>query len=478
MSSKTIKPSNSKTIESLNIHLIGIGGTGMNGLANCLIARGYQVSGSDNQSSPVVQQLRSKGIKVYLGHHSDNLKSGTQLVVKSAAIRDDNPELIKAERLKIPVVKYSEMLGCLMRDKYGIAIAGCHGKTTTSAMIAWLLSRARLDPSFVIGGYVTDLSNSAYAGKGKYFVAEACEYDRSFLNLSYRIAVINNIEADHLDYYRDLTEIKRAFRTFASRIPKDGFIIANADDPNVRRALKDIKHKIIWFGLTGAHRTPHNAQRQVTWTARNIARRDNKYHFTVYHTGRKYADFTLKVLGIHNIYNALSAIAVADLLEINKSTIKKSLGEFSGVARRFQTLGAYNGALVIDDYGHHPTEIRAVLGTARAVFPQKRLWTVFQPHQASRTRLFLADFARAFTIPDKVILPDIYFARDSAAERRRITSKDLAREINKRGGDALYLPSFALIIKYLKKRLTENDVVITMGAGDVWKIAHQLITYN
>lgn len=462
---KTVKISLKK---GCNIHLIGIGGTGMIGIAHCLLQREYNISGSDLQSNNLLKQLHAQGIKIYPGHNERHINPNCHLVVKSAAIKDDNPEIVKAKQLQIPVIKYSQMLGLLMRDKYGIAVAGCHGKTTTSALMAYTLKVAKQYPSFVIGGYVTDLGTSAELSKGKHFVAEACEYDRSFLNLSYKIAVINNIESDHLDYYKNLKNIIGAFRTFARQLPKNGIIIANTDNQNVIKAISKLPQKIISFGL--------NDRSKKDWTAIDIRIRNNQWQFIAVYHGKPYGRFILGIPGEHNINNALAVIALAHFLGLNKAIVKKALSKFKGVARRFQQIGLVNGARVIDDYGHHPTEIKAVIKTAREKYSDKKIWMVFQPHQASRTRLFLDDFARVFTKANITIVSDIYFARDSESEKRRVKSSDLVKRINQYGGNSLYVQTFPEIIKYLKKHLTKNDVVITMGAGDVWKISRQLAT--
>lgn len=452
------------------IHLIGIGGTGMVGIAHCLFQRKYQVSGSDLQLSNGLRKLQDQGIKIHIGHNEKNVPDNCSLVVKSAAIRGDNPEIVRARQLHIPILKYSQLLGFLMQEQEGIAVAGCHGKTTTSALIAYTLSVAKKNPSFVIGGFVTDLNASAKLGCGKHFVAEACEYDKSFHNLVYKIAVINNIEEDHLDYYKKLNNIISAFRIFAEKTPRDGVIVANIDNENVRKAIQGIKRNIVTFSLDSTNDLSLDG-----WVATDIKAKENKWQFTVLYKGKKYGDFSLGISGIHNIYNALAVLAVAHLLKINKADVKKAFSDFTGVVRRFQSIGWYNGAQVFDDYGHHPTEINAVLETAHIKFPDKHIWIVFQPHQASRTRLFLSEFAEVLAKADKVVISDIFFARDSELEKKKISSRDLVNLINQKDGNAIHIATLPDIIKYLKGKLTQDDIVITTGAGDVYKIAHQLV---
>jgi UDP-N-acetylmuramate--alanine ligase len=461
-------PSDLKLERNSLIHLIGIGGTGMSGLAGCLIQRGYKVAGSDMQTSPALQVLKKKGIKLYIGHAVGNINKHCRLVVKSAAITDANPEIIRAKRLRLPIVKYARMVGLLMREKYGIAVAGCHGKTTTSSLLAYTLSRAGKKPSFIIGGYVTDLKSSAHIDKGDAFVSEACEYDRSFHSLFYKIAIINNIEADHLDYYKNLSNIIKSFRIFAGRTPNDGIIIANGDDKNTGKAISGLKRKIIRFGLS----------EKCDWRATDIKLEKGKWYFTALYHNKPYGHFSLGIQGIHNIYNALAVLAITHHLKLNKNKVGQALDKFSGVGRRFQYHGTFNGALVIDDYGHHPTEIKATLNAARGLYPDKQICLVFQPHQAHRTRCLLNEFTGVLATADKVILPDIYFARDSEAEKKRVSSKLLSEKINQKGGNAHYITGFPKIIKHLRNHLTKRDVVITMGAGDVWKIAKKLIGSN
>ncbi|MBI4833894.1 MAG: UDP-N-acetylmuramate--L-alanine ligase [Planctomycetes bacterium] len=462
---KRLKDSSTLNLERNGlIHLIGIGGTGMCGLAGCLIQRGYKVTGSDMQASPALQALKAKGIKVHIGHASKNINRRCCLVVKSAAITNTNPEIIRAKEFNIPILKYAQMVGLLMREKYGIAVAGCHGKTTTSSLLAYTLSHAGEKPSFVIGGYVTDLKASAHVDKGDFFVSEACEYDRSFHSLFYKIAVITNIEADHLDYYKNLSNIIKSFRFFAGRVPNDGIIIANGDDKNTGKAIAGLKRKIISFGLS----------EKCDWRATDIKLKNGKWYFKALYHKKPYSRFSLHIQGIHNIYNALAVLAVTHHLKLNKNRVRQALDKFSGVGRRFQYHGAFNGALVIDDYGHHPTEIKATLNAARGLYPDKQICLVFQPHQAHRTRCLINEFTDVLSKADKVILPDIYFARDSEAEKKRVSSKLLSEKINQKGGNAYYIPKFPEIIKHLRNHLTKHDAVITMGAGDVWKIAVEL----
>lgn len=476
------------------VHFIGIGGTGMSGLAHYLSAGGSKVSGSDLQLIPSVEQyLRQSGIKIFHGHNAENVRPNTNLVVKSAAIPDTNPEIIQARKYRIPIVKYAELLGYLMgRAGYGIAVSGAHGKTTTSALMAYLLHQAGKKPSFVIGGVLKDFRSSAGYNKSKYFVAEACEYDRSFHKLPAIIRVVNNIEPDHLDYYGSFGNIIKAFRAFCRMAPKNGLVIANIDSPAVRKCIKGLKTPITTFGTSpkadwyfksvitsGSKTTGHPQSSDAIvrlWTTAS-AIRNPQSHFRVWHKRKLYGNFRLGIPGHHNFYNALACIIAADALGINKTAIRKALAGFSGVERRFDVIS--DGAdtrerVIINDYGHHPTELASTLRTARTVYPNRRIFCVFQPHQYSRTRRFLAEFAQTLQSANVVLVPPIYSARDSQEERKKISSIHLVDKINAISPRAKYFPDFEGIILYLKANTIPGDVIITMGAGDVWEVGQML----
>ncbi|MFH1228772.1 MAG: UDP-N-acetylmuramate--L-alanine ligase [Planctomycetota bacterium] len=449
-----------------NVYFIGIGGTGMSGLAHYLASAKATVSGSDLQLIPSVEQyLKKSGIRIFRGHSAGNISPACKLVVKSAAIPDTNPEIIRAVKYRIPIVKYAQLLGYLMgRAGCGIAVSGAHGKTTTSSLMAYMLYQARKDPSFVIGGVLKDFQSSARFGKSKYFVAEACEYDRSFHQLPAMMRIINNIEPDHLDYYGNFSNVVKAFREFCLMTPKDGLVIANIDSPGVRKCIRGLKIPMLTFGSSP----------KADWYFKPMA---DSSGFRVWHKRKLYGNFRLGIPGRHNFYNALAGIIVADALGISKSIIKKSLAGFTGVGRRFDVISdgrSTRGRIIIDDYGHHPTEITGTLRTARSVYPNRRIFCAFQPHQYSRTRLFLGQFAQALQAADVVLVPPIYAARDSAKEQQKISSLDLVNAINKISARAIYIPDFAGIVKYLKANTIPGDVIITLGAGDVWEVGQQL----
>jgi UDP-N-acetylmuramate--alanine ligase len=439
----------------VNVHFVGIGGIGVSGLAKILAARGDSVSGCDK--SPCAFPGAA------LGHDPSHV-DGAELVVRTAAVPDTHPEIARAKELGIPVLKYAEMLGRLSAERPTIAVAGCHGKTTTTAMVTWILSRAGLDPSFVCGGLIPQLGFSAAPGRGKHLVVEACEYDRSFLNLSPACAVITNIEEDHLDYYRDITEIRGAFREFALRT--SGPVVSSLDNPHSEALLAELKGKGESF----------STERDADWRARSISVAGGRWSFEILKYGRPYAEVTLRVAGQHNVSNALAAAAAAEWAGAAPEVVGLALSEFTGADRRFQLLGERGGALVMDDYGHHPTEIQATLRAARERYPDRKIWCVFQPHQISRTKIFLREFARSFGDAHVVLLPEIYEARDRQnGNGKRVSSGDLARAITENGKAALFLPSFDEVLDFLKTKVTPDVLLLTMGAGNVNDIAHRFL---
>jgi UDP-N-acetylmuramate--alanine ligase len=438
----------------MNIHFVGIGGIGMSGLAKILLVRGHRISGSDLRPCPFPGAVA--------GHDASHVPPDAELVVRSAAVRDNNPEIVEARRRGLPVLKYAEMVGRLTREKSTIAVAGCHGKTTTTAMVAYILSRAGFGPTFLCGGVIPQLGSNAAPGPGKHLVVEACEYDRSFLQYSPACAVITNIEEDHLDYYKDLAEIVSAFREFAAK--SSGPVIASLDNPPAASILKELKGKGESFSLT----------QEADWRARNVEVRDGRWTFDVLKYGRPYGSYTLSVAGTHNVANALAAMAAATWAGVGQEIVQLALSEFAGAERRFQVLGWRRGALVVDDYGHHPTEIQATLRAARERFPDRKIWCVFQPHQASRTRIFLKEFARSFGDAHVVLLPEIYEAREQNGAPK-ISSADLAKAVAEQGKPALYLPTFDEVLTFLREKATPDCLILTMGAGDVGEIARRFL---
>jgi len=450
-----------------SIHLIGISGSGMRALAKMLLDAGAVVSGSDSCGNGSAQRLRDAGATVFLGQSPDHLPDECELVVYSAAIGEQNPELIGARQRGIEVVKYAEMLGRLMRRKTGLAIAGTHGKSTTTAMVAYVLRRAGLDPNFIIGATVEQLGGPSGTGTGEHFVVEACEFDRSFLNLQPHSAAILNIEEDHLDCYRDLDAIIEAFRAFTSRVSSDGVLIANGEDRNVSEATRGALCEVETFGLVeGCH-----------WRGVVLGEDRGRVQLAVLKAGSPFCRFTVCLPGMHNAYNSLAAAGLLYHAGVAPEQIAEHLATFAGAKRRMMLKDQTGGVTVVDDYAHHPTEIQATLRALRDYYRPGRILCIFQPHQHSRTRFLLKDFAASFAQADEVILPDIYFVRDSEKERDHISSNDLVAQIRMRGGSARYEPTFEGILEFVKTTLRDGDLVVTMGAGNVWELADEIVRW-
>ncbi len=451
-------------IEDLrSVHFVGIGGIGTSGVARILLAKGKEVSGSDVEETPLLGELKRLGATIFLGHRPENISDRVQAVVASAAIPPDNPELITARKRTLPVLTYSQALGSLMERRFGVAIAGTHGKTTTSAMIASILKQAGYDPGFVIGGEVPSLGGNSGAGKGDFLVAEACEYRRNFLALRPRTVLVTNIEEDHLDYYRDITEIEEAFLEFLTLLPPDGFAVLCREDKRVMKVASHLNRRFFTYGFS-----------ESDYQAKKIKLDLKTTSFEVYFVGRPIAEVSLKIPGQHNVLNSLGAFALCHRLGIEAKKVAESLRVFPGVRRRLELKGSFQGAVVLDDYGHHPSEIVATLSAVRQFYPNGRLITIFQPHQYSRTRFFLDDFASSFTLAEEVLVPEIYFVRDSEASRRSVSGKDLVARLRQIGKKAYFLPTFEEVVAYLKKEIGFGDVVLTIGAGPVYKVADRL----
>jgi UDP-N-acetylmuramate--alanine ligase len=447
------------------VHLMGIGGIGMSGIARLLQALGCEVSGCDGARSDITDALVERGIPLLIGHSPKHVLEGVDLVIISAAIRDTNPELREARRRNVSIVKYAEALGWLMKERDGIAVSGSHGKTTTSSMIAYALSYAGLNPAMLVGGLVPQLGGNARSSRTGPFVVEACEYDRSFLNLTPKAAVITNIDRDHLDYYSGIDDLVDAFGAFAERTDKDGVVLVNGDDPNALRAAERASAKVETFG-----EGPDCAWRVLEWD-----RTDGRTRFRALYKNRNIGMFDLLVPGFYNIRNALACIAACSFFDANRQEVRESLAEFRGARRRFDRLGEAAGVLVLDDYGHHPTEVRVTLDALRQEYPARRLWCVFQPHQASRTRLLLKEFAQAFGAADRVIVPDIYSVRDSRADRQSVHSRDLVQHLRLNGVEAEYGAELPITVNRLLASVQRGDLVMTMGAGPVDCVARQLL---
>jgi len=452
-------------IEKLRVHMIGIGGCGMSGLAAMLLRCGARVSGTDARVSAELTRLEQSGARISTQQVAESVPPDADLVVISAAIPPTHPERVEAERRGLRVIKYAELLGLLMARHDGIAIAGTHGKSTTTAWVTYVLRQAGLDPNFVVGATVEQLGGGSGVGNGPHFVVEACEYDRSFLNLTPRRAAILNIEEDHLDCYADLHAIQQAFAAFARRVPPDGLLVLNGQDPRCRAVAEGLSCRVETFG----------AHDGATWQAADIVAESGRYRFLVRHAGQTFGPLRLGLAGRHNVDNALAVIALSRDCGVSWEHIERGLAEFRGAHRRLELRGVVHGISVLDDYAHHPTEIRATLAAARERYAPRRLWCVFQPHQHSRTRFLLADFARSFSLADEVIVPDIYFVRDSERERELVCAQDLVQRITAQGGHARYVPDFAEIVGLLARDVRPGDIVLTMGAGNIWKVADELV---
>jgi len=454
-------------VTHLSWHFVGIGGCGMSGLAQVLKQRGHTVTGSDVQPSTITEKLIAMGIKVTIGHCVDNITAQSNHLVISAAIKSTNPEVIQAERIGIKIYKYAALLGHLSREIKTWAIAGTHGKSTTSGWLSYLLVKANLKPNFVIGADVAQLNGaSSGAGSGDCLVVESCEYDRSFLNISPYIATLLNIEADHLDYYSGLNEIMGAFSEFTHGIISSGILIANGDDPNTVAIVNEYQNKSECYSIK---------DNSAFWVAKDLAYETGFGCFEIMRDTESLGRVKLSLPGKHNVSNALAVVANAWHCGVSAQDIIFGLQTFSGVGRRLSDKGEFSGVRIIDDYAHHPTEIKVTLDAIVNRYQPKRLWCVFQPHQHSRTRFLIDDFAMSFNCADFVIAADIYFVRDSDDMRKEINAETLIEKILQNGGNCLYLPHFDHIVDYLQGHLAPGDLVVTMGAGDVWKISDELI---
>jgi UDP-N-acetylmuramate--alanine ligase len=450
-------------------HFIGAGGIGMSGLAKLLMKNGAIVTGSDQEDSSVAAELVHLGADIKIGHAAGNLKMPVEAVVMSAAITARNPELAAAGERGCKIYKYAEMLGELMDGYRGIAVCGTHGKSTTSGWLSFVLDRAGLSPSFIVGADIRQLGGSSGVGEGNLFVAEACEYDRSFLNLHPKIGIILNIEQDHLDYYRDEAEIVEAFGDFVSGVREKGVLIANGMDGNVRRVLERLGQgrEYKTFGLEG----------DFDFSARNVELVEGFYKFDVYQKGGLLGRVRISLAGKHNVVNALAVIAAATNAGVEAGKALEFLGRFEGIDRRLMLKAQIDGITILDDYAHHPTEIRASLEAIRDRFSPRRLLCVFQPHQYSRTRFLLDDFSESFKFADITIVPEIYFVRDTAAARSRVNAQVLVERICGQGCRAVFINDFDGIVEYLKENVKSGDLVVTMGAGDIWKVADGYIQW-
>jgi len=445
------------------IHFVGIGGIGMSGIAEVLLNLGYKVSGSDLRGSEITERLAGFGAEIGIGHSAENLQS-VDVVVISSAVNDDNPEVVEAKRLHIPVIPRAEMLAELMRMKYGIAIAGTHGKTTTTSMAASILGHAGIDPTIVIGGKLNAIGTNAQLGQGKFLVAEADESDGSFLVLSPTIAVVTNIDADHLDHYSGIEEIKDTFVEFINKVPFYGLAILCLDDPNIRSILPLVKKRYMTYGLSS----------QADIRATHVQHDGFRTSFVAHFKGYRLGEVSFNMPGAHNVLNAMACIALALDLDVPFTAIQEGFALFGGVGRRFTVKGEPKGVMVVDDYGHHPAEIKATLAAARQGWPERRIIAAFQPHRYTRTHELFADFVTAFYDADLLVLTDVYAAGEQPIEGA--TAERLAKEIRRHGQkDVTHIANRELIPEHLAGIVKEGDIVITLGAGNIWQQGEALV---
>ncbi len=450
-----------------HVHMVGIGGIGMSSIAEVLLLRGFRVTGSDLQRSETTERLERMGAIIYEGHRPEHVGDADVVVYSSAVRPQENPETLEALRRRIPLIPRAEMLGELMRMKFGIGVAGTHGKTTTTSMVGLVVSEGGFDPTIIVGGKVAAFESNAVAGEGDLIVIEADEYDRTFLRLTPTLAVVTSIELEHLDIYRDLDDLMAAFRQFASSVPFFGAAILCLDDPNVQALVGRLDRRVRTYGLA----------RQAEIRAENVRFEGFGSRFVVLLQGEPLGMIQLHVPGLHNVRNALAAVAVGLELDIPFEKIQAGLARFTGVRRRFERLGEVHGVLIIDDYAHHPTEIRVTLEAAATAMPTRRLVAVFQPHLYSRTRDFKEDFARSFVDADVLVVTDVYGAREAPIPG---VTGELIAELARRFGhrNVHYVPDRRQIPAYLLEHvLQQGDAVMFMGAGDIWRAARELLDY-
>jgi UDP-N-acetylmuramate--alanine ligase len=450
------------------VHFVGIGGIGMSGIAEVLLNLGYKISGSDLKSSPVTQRLASLGATTFEGHIAGNVV-GAEVVVTSSAIAADNPEVAQARELHIPVIQRAEMLAELMRLKYGIAIAGMHGKTTTTSMVAAVLAAGGLDPTVVVGGRVDAMGSNARLGKSQYLVAEADESDRSFLKLSPILSVVTNIDREHMDCYRNMRDVRQTFLEFMDRVPFYGMIVACNDDPVLRKLLPQVQRRVVTYGT----RRGSDFLIKPGTIEQLPGEHHPLSHFRVSFEGKDLGDFSLHVPGTHNILNATAAVAVGIGLDLPVESISAALEHFRGVDRRFQLRGRAAGVSVVDDYGHHPTEIRATLAAARQCGFRK-VHVIFQPHRYTRTKALMDEFGEAFRDADTLAILDIYAASEKPIEG--VSGEALAAHIRQTAGqDARYVPSFVDAAEWVSTQAEEGDMVLTLGAGSISQLGPMIL---
>ena len=448
----------------VHVHFIGIGGISMSGLAEILLSRKFPVSGSDSHESALTDQLAAQGAVVHYPQMAENITDDIDVVVYTAAIHPDNPEFRAAQEKNLPMLTRAQLLGEIMRNyKEAINVSGTHGKTTTTSMITEILLEAHKDPTVSVGGMLKDIGGNIRVGGQETFVVEACEYTNSFLSFFPTIEVILNVEADHLDFFKDIDDIRHSFKLFAEKLPEDGLLVINKDIKHSEYFTQALKCRVVTFGH----------EKDADYTA-NFISYDKFAHpsYTLFYKGEELAQVELGVTGEHNIYNSLAAVAVARSLDIPMEVILRGLKRFTGTDRRFQKKGSVNGFTIIDDYAHHPQEIAATIEAAKK-YPHRKLWIVFQPHTYSRTAALLDDFAGALSQADEIVLADIYAAREK--NTIGISSDDLRKHMLEQNTNVYYIPKFEDIEDFLLQHVAEGDVLITMGAGDIYKVGDDLL---
>jgi len=452
-----------KNLPEGRVHFVCIGGISMSGLAEILLQKGYKVSGCDLKDSHLINRLREKGADIHIGHDASHVH-GADLVVYTAAVKEDNPELVEAIKNNIPIMDRASLIGEIMETfPYSIGIAGAHGKTTTTSMLSIILHHANLDPTVLVGGEVDEIGGNVRIGNSDYFVTEACEYHNSFLHFHPYMAVILNIDRDHLDYFKDIDDIYHSFWKYANLIPKDGYVIGCADDPLVSQLLEEVGANKVTFGINNS----------ANWMAQQIKFNNNGCAtYRAIFNGQDMGEFSLNIPGKHNIYNALAASAAAWALGVPCDVIKEALVSYRGTHRRFEIKGKIRDITVIDDYAHHPTEIKATLEAAKK-YPHQKIWCIFQPHTYTRTRKLLYEFADSFIDADEVIITDIYAAREK--DTGLVHSKDLAKAVLDGGRSCRYLSSFDDAVEFIKKNARAGDIVLTMGAGNIYEVGDKLL---
>ncbi|MDY6987027.1 MAG: UDP-N-acetylmuramate--L-alanine ligase [Thermodesulfobacteriota bacterium] len=449
--------------KSYHIHFVGIGGIGMSGMAELLLNLGYKVSGSDIKSTDITMRLAQLGGRVFTGHRPEFIE-GADVVVVSSAVGSDNPEIVAARKAMVPVIPRGEMLAELMRLKYGIAVAGAHGKTTTTWIIASVLEQGGLDPTMVIGGKLKSLGSNARLGQGEFIVAEADESDGSFLRLSPTVAVVTNIDAEHLDFYPDLNRIKEVFLDFINKVPFYGMAVLCLDNEGVQDLIPKIEKRFITYGLTS----------QADYQAKEVTFEGLRSRYRVFHHGKPLGAVDLNLAGLHNVHNSMASIAVGLELGIAFDTIQKALANMEGVQRRLEVKGSAQGVTVVDDYGHHPTEIKFTLQAARQSWPDHRLVVAFQPHRYSRTAALFDAFTRAFYQADSLVLLPIYAAGESPIEG--VTGQALYEGIRLHGHkEVAFQDGLDAAVSYLKSVLRQGDILLTLGAGDIWQVGTRIL---